>query len=309
MLGSRPACAGVRSLGSPVVRIVPKVPPVRTSAGEGEGRPWGVDSYTSHCHILRMSNKATHSLTELAELAGVTPRTIRYYIAQGLLPGPHQAGRGAHYTDSHLARLRLIRQLRNVHLPLAEIRRRLGQLDDPHVRELLAPAEHAGPETALDYVRSVLAGDLPPGPRRFTAWLASDAPAALATSNPVRIDAAPALPPAAVSRTAGFDVALTVRPPGVHPLAGRESTVAESTAGPTSGQSTARESTAGVSTAGVSTARESTAHPAVERSQWDRVALAPDIELHIRRPLSRIENRRVERLIALARDLLEEDQP
>ena len=49
--------------------------------------------------------------------------------------------------------------------------------------------------------------------------------------------------------------------------------------------------------------------PALDRSQWDRISLAPDVELHIRRPLSRLQNRRVERLLAVARDILEEDQP
>jgi hypothetical protein len=46
-----------------------------------------------------------------------------------------------------------------------------------------------------------------------------------------------------------------------------------------------------------------------QRSQWERVALSPDVELHVRRPLSRLANKRVERLIAIARELLEEDQP
>ena len=45
------------------------------------------------------------------------------------------------------------------------------------------------------------------------------------------------------------------------------------------------------------------------RSQWERISLSPDVELHIRRPLSRLSNKRVERLITIARDLLEEDQP
>jgi DNA-binding transcriptional MerR regulator len=45
-----------------------------------------------------------------------------------------------------------------------------------------------------------------------------------------------------------------------------------------------------------------------ERSQWDRISLDPDIELHIRRPLTRGQNKRVERLIRLARQLFEEDQ-
>lgn len=46
----------------------------------------------------------------------------------------------------------------------------------------------------------------------------------------------------------------------------------------------------------------------LERSQWDRIELAPDIELHIRRPLARSTSKRVDRLISIARDLLEEDQ-
>ena len=46
---------------------------------------------------------------------------------------------------------------------------------------------------------------------------------------------------------------------------------------------------------------------AVERSQWERVVLAPDVELHVRRPLSRTQNKRVDRLVTIARELLEED--
>ena len=33
-----------------------------------------------------------YSLQELADLAGATPRTIRYYIAQGLLASPGRVG-------------------------------------------------------------------------------------------------------------------------------------------------------------------------------------------------------------------------
>ena len=43
------------------------------------------------------------------------------------------------------------------------------------------------------------------------------------------------------------------------------------------------------------------------RSQWERLPLSPDIELHIRRPLGRDQNRRVDRLVTIARQLLEED--
>jgi predicted transcriptional regulator len=44
-----------------------------------------------------------------------------------------------------------------------------------------------------------------------------------------------------------------------------------------------------------------------DRSQWERVVLHPDVELHIRTPLTRHHNKRVERLIALARQLFEEE--
>lgn len=49
------------------------------------------------------------------------------------------------------------------------------------------------------------------------------------------------------------------------------------------------------------------ATPPPARSQWDRIALAPDVELHVRRPLSREQNRQVERLMQAARDIFEED--
>jgi DNA-binding transcriptional MerR regulator len=48
---------------------------------------------------------------------------------------------------------------------------------------------------------------------------------------------------------------------------------------------------------------------AATRAQYDRITLAPDVELHIRRPLSREQNRQVERLLQAARDIFEEDVP
>jgi hypothetical protein len=53
----------------------------------------------------------------------------------------------------------------------------------------------------------------------------------------------------------------------------------------------------------------SIAIPTPDRSQWDRILLAPDVELHVRRPLARRQHKRVERLIEIAKELLEEEQP
>jgi DNA-binding transcriptional MerR regulator len=44
------------------------------------------------------------------------------------------------------------------------------------------------------------------------------------------------------------------------------------------------------------------------RSQWERILLESGVELHVQRPLSRLANKRVERILATARGLLERDQ-
>jgi DNA-binding transcriptional MerR regulator len=61
------------------------------------------------------------SLAELADKAGLPGRTVRFYIARGLLPGPLKAGRDAAYGAEHLARLREIARLQTEGLTLAEI--------------------------------------------------------------------------------------------------------------------------------------------------------------------------------------------
>ncbi|MBA3450493.1 MAG: MerR family transcriptional regulator, partial [Chloroflexia bacterium] len=81
------------------------------------------------------------TLAEITEQSNVSVRTVRYYIAEGLLPPPEGAGPGSAYTAAHLDRLRLIQRLKQAFLPLKEIRRRLTGLDDGDVRALLADDE------------------------------------------------------------------------------------------------------------------------------------------------------------------------
>ena len=159
---------------------------------------------------------ATLDLTALADRAGVSIRTVRYYIQQGLIPKPEARGPGAHYTEEHLHRLLLIKRLQKEHLPLAEIRRAIES----------GAAESASPVSARDYINTVL--------QRSTTQLAEASATPTYSATP-------------------------------------EDRVAT-------------------------------------RSQWERITLAPDIELHIRRPLSRIANRQVDRLVDIARDIFKEDQ-
>ena len=48
---------------------------------------------------------AEYRIGELAEKAGVTRRTIHYYIGRGLLPASQGSGLGTTYSDEHLYRI------------------------------------------------------------------------------------------------------------------------------------------------------------------------------------------------------------
>ncbi len=65
--------------------------------------------------------KGGKTLADLAARSGIPARTIRFYISRGLLEGPVKAGRGAVYTDQHLARLTEIKALQADGRMLSEI--------------------------------------------------------------------------------------------------------------------------------------------------------------------------------------------
>src|SRR5215216_5055721 len=165
----------------------------------------GVDSSTYHCYYLIMrSNKPDWrdsetpdpglreeedipgenaldrplvgaerlTLSELTAAADVSVRTVRYYIAEGLLPPPEGSGPGSAYTQGHLDRLRLIQRLKEAYLPLKEIRRRLSGLSADEVRSVLAAgdaraAPAASPTSGMLYDESLA------GARDYLALLES----------------------------------------------------------------------------------------------------------------------------------------
>jgi DNA-binding transcriptional MerR regulator len=73
----------------------------------------------------KSGNKAW-SLGQLADETGLSRRTIRYYIARGLLTGPAKSGRNSEYSQQHLERLRTIQRLQNEGRTLAEVAHRLA---------------------------------------------------------------------------------------------------------------------------------------------------------------------------------------
>ncbi|MFJ4205784.1 MerR family transcriptional regulator [Streptomyces sviceus] len=58
-----------------------------------------------------MTDKREYRMEELARLAGITVRTLRFYRERKLIPPPRREGRIAWYDDHHLARLRTIATL------------------------------------------------------------------------------------------------------------------------------------------------------------------------------------------------------
>jgi DNA-binding transcriptional MerR regulator len=106
---------------------------------------------------------------ELAELAGTTPRTIRYYEEIGLLGATDDRAQGKHrfYTQADLDRIKEILRLRDLlglsleqlsqlleaETARAEIRREYRQSEDPDTRRRLLGESLGHIATQLELVR------------------------------------------------------------------------------------------------------------------------------------------------------------
>ena len=73
-----------------------------------------------------MPEDVRFAIGELADLGGVSRRTVRYYVQEGLLPAPFGLGRGNHYGREHLDQLRRVKALQESGHSLEEIRRSIG---------------------------------------------------------------------------------------------------------------------------------------------------------------------------------------
>jgi DNA-binding transcriptional MerR regulator len=233
-----------------------------------------------------------YTIADLARLADVTPRTVRYYVHRGLLPSPEAAGPATRYGNRHLSRLRLIRRLQRDHLPLAEIRARLERVEDGEVERALAGAEPADVVPAMNtrdtlaFVRQLMtrAGVAP----RLYGTPTPPADAQLPAGGPMPID--------------GFERVV----PDAFPI--RD---APGVPGPT-GAPEPRPVTLPVSPAMLPALPSAPSGPSIgrqvaDRSTWERLAITADVEIHVRRPLDRRTNKRVDQLSRIARELFEDE--
>jgi DNA-binding transcriptional MerR regulator len=126
------------------------------------------------------------TIDELAERVDVPVRTIRFYISEGLLPGPGSRGKSATYGEDHVIRLRLIRRLAEQRVPLTKIAELVGDLSLDEARALLAQEERRASEletaeasgSPKNYVAALLrdaqaAREAPAPPRKQIAGLSS----------------------------------------------------------------------------------------------------------------------------------------
>ncbi|HWC24615.1 MAG TPA: MerR family transcriptional regulator [Flexivirga sp.] len=78
------------------------------------------------------------TLDELVARSGLAVRTIRFYTGRGILPAPVRRGRSAVYTNDHLARLELVRELQAHGFTLAAIESYMARLPKDATPETIA---------------------------------------------------------------------------------------------------------------------------------------------------------------------------
>lgn len=224
------------------------------------------------------SHETRYTIGELARRAGVTPRTVRYYTAEGLLPPPETRGRYALYGEDHLLRLALIAQLKASYLPLSAIKARLEQHSPHELGQMLAdtPTElGAAPNTAA----ATTAGRA----------LAEQGEEYLTAPNPLMLRPRPAGGGAVGAqpqlRAAGEPATEGIYQPPAPLQLGR---VEFFPAKPEP----------------LVLADDETS----EAQNWQRVRLAPGVELHVFEGLSAHKRRKLAALIAAARDALADDE-
>ena len=64
-----------------------------------------------------------YSIGELAELTGVSRRTVHFYVQRRLIDAPLGRGRGRHYDERHVSQILEVRALQAMGMPLADMRR------------------------------------------------------------------------------------------------------------------------------------------------------------------------------------------
>lgn len=206
------------------------------------------------------------TLADLADASGLQSRTIRSWVAQGLLPGPLTRGPLARYPADQLERIRAIRVMKDLlGMSLTDIRREL----------LVATAEQiqAWADKAVDIA--------PELPLSSALHAPSDPGAALDYFHSLRSVASQAMFGIAHSAHALTSSDVT-NPPHKRPASGFEALERRL----------------------METGARSPATGKARSEQWITIGITPDVELSVRGQLDPEQRARLERCAELMRDIL-----
>lgn len=106
-----------------------------------------------------MKHDHTLTLYELSERTGIEARTLRSWVADGLLIAPDKSGRGATYPGINLDRALVVRALKG-QKSMGDIRRMFLTASDDQIRDWAAgrlPEDREDRGSALDYLSGLQA--------------------------------------------------------------------------------------------------------------------------------------------------------
>jgi len=78
-----------------------------------------------------MEKQKHYTIRELSALSGISERTIRYYIQEGIVDRPEGQFRGAYYTDRHLRQLTTVKKYKDAGVSLERIAQILREEENP----------------------------------------------------------------------------------------------------------------------------------------------------------------------------------
>ena len=139
-------------------------------------------------------------------------RTIRYYLAEGLIQTPEERqGTASVFSYRHLLQLLTVKKLQAEHLPIRKIRELVAGKSEPELETLLGVRGPSGKKTeAKRYLETLLAAGPPAGPPTPRAATAPPPPQLDASASWQRVEIEPGLelhvrsdysPPATTGKT------------------------------------------------------------------------------------------------------------
>jgi DNA-binding transcriptional MerR regulator len=236
-------------------------------------------------YIDAMSSNDQPLLTidELAADTGVPVRTIRFYIAEGLLPGASTRGKGPSYSREHLERLQLIRLLVARHLPLMEIRTHMTQLPPSEVRAVLEEERARAGEVEAHT-------SMPTSPKAFLSALLEQARGYSSSrgTDAVSLGSDAAAPPKTFQPREEVEAQLGQSPKPTGPLVPAPPEPSEQSP----------------YVRGSSREQGGQGEQGEQALAWYRLELAPGIELQVRADVARTDQEVIERLLQTIRTVL-----